>query len=215
LARGTGILNNELYVGRLIWNRRSVHQDAYRASARPRPPSVVTQEAPALRISTARSGTREGTPAARAPWSSPMTMPAFAPDGRAEPVYLCRTNQVRRLPARFSKVSNEHYGCSAGKIAHLATPHHHPPRQIEASVLSGLQDHLMQPELVTSSSSEYRGELTGSVPVAKVLMPAEGRAHARDKQIHAIIEAVQGRHADCRQEGRAHRARSAQGATRQ
>jgi hypothetical protein len=52
-ARGTGILNNELYVGRLVWNRlRYVKDpDSGRRVSRPNPPSEwVTSAVPELRI---------------------------------------------------------------------------------------------------------------------------------------------------------------------
>jgi site-specific DNA recombinase len=52
-ARGTGILNNELYVGRLVWNRlRYVKDpDTGKRVSRPNPPSDwVTADVPQLRI---------------------------------------------------------------------------------------------------------------------------------------------------------------------
>jgi hypothetical protein len=52
-ARGTGILNNELYVGRLVWNRlRYVKDpDTGKRVSRPNPPSEwVTTAVPGLRI---------------------------------------------------------------------------------------------------------------------------------------------------------------------
>ena len=52
-ARGTGILNNELYVGRLVWNRlRYVKEpDTGKRVSRPNPPSDwVTTDVPHLRI---------------------------------------------------------------------------------------------------------------------------------------------------------------------
>lgn len=52
-ARGTGVLNNELYVGRLVWNRlRYVKDpDTGKRVSRPNPPSQwVTTSVPELRI---------------------------------------------------------------------------------------------------------------------------------------------------------------------
>ncbi len=51
--RGTGTLNNELYVGRLVWNRQRFVKDPNtgRRVARPNPESEwVVQEVPELRI---------------------------------------------------------------------------------------------------------------------------------------------------------------------
>src|SRR4029453_8069213 len=52
-ARGTGVLNNELYIGRLVWNRlRYVKDpDSGKRVSRPNPPSQwVTTSVPDLRI---------------------------------------------------------------------------------------------------------------------------------------------------------------------
>ena len=52
-ARGTGILNNELYIGRLIWNRLTYVKDPGTSRRRSRPRATrerVTTAAPDLRI---------------------------------------------------------------------------------------------------------------------------------------------------------------------
>jgi DNA invertase Pin-like site-specific DNA recombinase len=51
--RGTGVLNNELYVGRLVWNRQRFEKDPStgKRQARPNPPKDwIVQEVPELRI---------------------------------------------------------------------------------------------------------------------------------------------------------------------
>ena len=51
--RGTGILNNELYIGRLVWNRLAYVKDPVtgkRRSRRNAPDAVITEEVPHLRI---------------------------------------------------------------------------------------------------------------------------------------------------------------------
>src|SRR5262245_27441962 len=52
-TRGTGILNNELYVGRLVWNRLTYLKDPTSGRRRSRlnpPEQWIVQEVPALRI---------------------------------------------------------------------------------------------------------------------------------------------------------------------
>jgi site-specific DNA recombinase len=52
-GRGTGILNNELYIGRLVWNRRRYikNPDTGRRVSRPNPPSEwILKDVPELRI---------------------------------------------------------------------------------------------------------------------------------------------------------------------
>lgn len=51
--RGTGILNKELYIGRLVWNRLRYSKDPDTGRRRSRqndPAAVLTTEVPALRI---------------------------------------------------------------------------------------------------------------------------------------------------------------------
>ncbi|WP_317851796.1 recombinase family protein, partial [Rhodobacter sp. TJ_12] len=51
--RGTGILNNDLYIGRLVWNRQHFVKDpdTGKRQARPNPPEDwITEEVPHLRI---------------------------------------------------------------------------------------------------------------------------------------------------------------------
>ncbi|WP_283234947.1 recombinase family protein [Rhodobacter capsulatus] len=51
--RGTGILNNELYVGKLVWNRQHFVKDpdSGKRQARPNPPDAwIIEDIPALRI---------------------------------------------------------------------------------------------------------------------------------------------------------------------
>jgi site-specific DNA recombinase len=53
VGRGTGILNNELYVGRLVWNRQKFEKDpdSGKRVPRPNPPSgVIVKDVPELRI---------------------------------------------------------------------------------------------------------------------------------------------------------------------
>jgi site-specific DNA recombinase len=58
-TRGTGILNNELYVGRLVWNRLTYLKDPASGRRRSRlnpQDQWIVQEVPALRIVDARRG---------------------------------------------------------------------------------------------------------------------------------------------------------------
>jgi site-specific DNA recombinase len=59
-ARGTDLLNNELYVGRLVWNRLRYVKDPETGKrvSRPNPPDqLIHQDVPSCASSTRRSGT--------------------------------------------------------------------------------------------------------------------------------------------------------------
>ena len=60
-TRGTGILNNELYVGRLVWNRLRYVKDPATGKrvSRPNPADAwIVKDVPDLRIVAGRSGTQ-------------------------------------------------------------------------------------------------------------------------------------------------------------
>ncbi len=60
----------------------------------------------------------------------------------------------------FSKVSDHHYGCSNARNRGTCSNRLTIRRDVlEASVLSGLKTHLMQPELVKEFAAEYHREL--------------------------------------------------------
>ena len=194
--RGTGLLNNELYVGKLVWNRQRFLKDpsSGKRQARMNPSDEwVTQEVPALRV------------VEDSLWSAVKARQqhvrhALTHDGagiRSErarrPVYLLSTLlKCGVCGGGFSKVSNEHYGCSAARNRGTCDNRITIRRDVlEASVLSGLKTHLMQPELVNEFIAEYHRELN------RLNAGREGD-HAQhkselarvDRQICAIIEAI-------------------------
>ena len=162
--RGTGILNNELYIGRLVWNRQHFIKDpgTGRRQARPNPEAKwIIEEVPHLRvidddlwlsvkdrqqdsrsrIVTADKGIR----------SERARRPSYLLSG----LIKCGT-----CGGGFSKISQFHYGCSTarnkGTCDNLLTVR----RDIlEATVLDGLKNQLMQPELVTAFVDEFHREV--------------------------------------------------------
>jgi hypothetical protein len=135
--RGTGILNNELYVGKLVWNRQSFIKDpaSGKRQARPNPSSEwIMHGVPELRIIDDHL------------WN----------DVKARQRHL----RCGACGGGFSKVSLHHYGCSnarnRGTCDNLLTIRRDV---LEASVLSGLRTHLMTPELAKEFAAEYHREL--------------------------------------------------------
>jgi DNA invertase Pin-like site-specific DNA recombinase len=194
--RGTGLLNNELYVGKLVWNRQRFLKDpsSGKRQARLNPSDEwVIQEVPALRV--------VDDPL----WSAVKARQqhvrhALAHDGagiRSErarrPVYLL-SNLLKCgvCGGGFSKVSNEHYGCSAARNRGTCDNRITIRRDVlEASVLSGLKTHLMQPELVKEFIAEYHRELNRLNANREGDHAQQKSELARvDRQIRAIIEAI-------------------------
>jgi site-specific DNA recombinase len=194
--RGARLLNNELYVGKLIWNRQRFLKDpaSGKRQARLNPRNEwVTQEVSALRIvdDALWSAVKARQPHVRQALTHDDA--GIRSERARRPVYLL-SNLIKCgvCGGGFSKASNEHYGCSAARNRGTCNNRITIRRDVlEASVLSGLKTHLMQPELVKEFVAEYHRELN------RLNASREG-AHAQqrdklarvDRQIRAIIEAI-------------------------
>ena len=162
--RGTGILNNELYIGRLVWNRQQFIKDPNtgRRQARPNPEGKwIIEEVPHLRIiddelwTLVKDQQRDSR-------SRVMTKDKGIRSERARrPSYLLSgLLKCGACGGGFSKISQSHYGCSTarnkGTCDNLLTMRRD---ELEATVLHGLKDQLMQPELVTAFIDEFHREV--------------------------------------------------------
>ena len=168
--RGTGILNNELYVGRLVWNRLRYSKDpdtGRRQSRANDPAAIVTIDVPELRIVSdvlweavrARQGRlshRERRPsnalnAASAPfWSKQRPKHLFSGLIRCG---VCGGG--------FSMISKSHLGCSTARnkgqtaCANRLTICRNV---LESTVLDGLRARLMDPALYQAFAAEFTAE---------------------------------------------------------
>jgi site-specific DNA recombinase len=194
--RGTGVLNNEFYVGKLVWNRQTFIKDPTTGKRQPRLNPVeewITQEVLELRIVDDRLWNE----VKRRQRDIRRTLTRDSAGIRSErarrPVYLL-SNLLKcgECGGGFSKVSLHHYGCSnarnRGTCKNLLTIRRDV---LEASVLSGLKTHLMTPELAREFAAEYQREVT------RLNALREGD-HVRrtqelvkvERQIVAIIDAI-------------------------
>ena len=162
--RGTGILNNELYIGRLVWNRQHFVKDPNtgKRQARMNPKSKwVIEEVPHLRIidqelwdrvkqrqEKTRSRVIKGAGNIR---SERARRPRYVLSG------LLRCGNCG---GGFSKISQHHYGCSTarnkGTCDNLLTIRRD---LLEAAVMEGLKDHLMHPDCVKEFVAEFHREV--------------------------------------------------------
>ena len=162
-ARGTGILNNELYVGRLVWNRlRYVKDpDSGKRVSRPNPPSEwVTTAVPALRIVEAKLWSRVK--------ARQLEMRRAASSGDPK-----RFNQARRPKYLFSGLTKcaecgggyvmywrDRLACFGARSRGTCTNRLTISRQeVEERVLVALRDKLMRRDLFEDFCREYVREL--------------------------------------------------------
>ena len=159
--RGTGVLNNEIYVGRLVWNRQSFVKDPAtgKRQARPNPESEwIVTEVPELRIidqalwdrvKTRQEG-RKIEQTDREAWE------------RRKPRFLL-TGLVKCgcCGGGFSTIGKDRFGCSnsRNKGTSVCTNRTGITRQeLEGRILSILSQQLMDPKLVKVFVAEYIAE---------------------------------------------------------
>jgi DNA invertase Pin-like site-specific DNA recombinase len=162
--RGNGILNNELYIGRLVWNRQRFIKDpdTGKRVSRLNPESEwVIQDVPELRIidddlwqrAKARQCALAYTPNDKAS-ANPM-------NARRRPKHLLAgLVKCGCCGASYTLISRHHLGCAAAKDRGTCSNRLNIRRDaLEASVLSGLRTHLMDPALFREFCAEFTREV--------------------------------------------------------
>ena len=192
--RGTGILNNELYAGRIVWNRQRYIKDpsSGKRQARLNPEHKwVTEEVPSLQIvddvlwklvrdkqlSTRRliKGNSNRTEMARRP-----------------KYLLSGLLKCGACGGGFSKVSKHHYGCSTARNKATCDNLLVIRRDtVEMLVLVGLKEHLMQPAAYQAFVDEFTHEYNAKAyqsEALKVKLKADLRR--TKSEIQKLIEAI-------------------------
>ena len=161
--RGTGILNNELYIGKLVWNRLRYMKDpdTGKRVSRPNPESEwVIQEVPELAFID------------RSLWDAVKARQASLAFDKSEKSSNPMNN--RRRPKHlfgglikcgccgggYSMISKDLMGCSTARNKGTCDNRVNIRRDaLEASILNGLRKHLMEPELFKEFCAEFTKEV--------------------------------------------------------
>lgn len=195
--RGTGILNNEIYIGRLIWNRLRYVKDPATGKRRSRlnlEKDWIIKDVPELRIVPqelweavkARQGTmtRDTRPDARRKdfWE------------QQRPRYLLSGLMKCGCGASYTKYGRNRFGCAAARDR--ATCNNHLTihvEEIEAAILTGLKEQLMDPRLFEEFAREFVTEVNRS----RSTLASERESLQREitrvtKNIDTLVEAILG-----------------------
>jgi len=166
--RGTGILNNELYMGNRVWNRQRFVKDPV-TSKRQAIPNLaeawVTNEVPELRIVDAafwdavkvrQSAVRDDIMAARA---SNASAPGNERGRRARYLFS-GVVECAECSGNYIMISQTHYGCAAARNKGTCDNRRAIGKaELEERVLSGLRNHLMAPDMVAAFIKTYHEEM--------------------------------------------------------
>ena len=195
--RGTGILNNSLYVGRPAWNRCSYMKDPRTGKrvARPNPPDKwEIAEVPHLRIIDENL------------WQQVKTRQAqvrFLIERDERGNALNRAHRRRFLLSgilvcgscggAYTIVGQDRYGCATRRSKGTCSNALLISRtEIEERVLGGLRQRMMAPELIAVFVEEFNAELRRRASVAEADYAETRRAMAKvDRKIAGIVRAIE------------------------
>ncbi|WP_322111154.1 recombinase family protein [Varunaivibrio sulfuroxidans] len=155
--RGTGILNNELYIGRLVWNRLRYIKDpetGKRVSRLNDKADWIVQDVPDLRIIDQdlwdKAKARQGALKIK------KTNDTGIWDRRRPKYLLSGLIKCGHCGGGFATISQTHMGCSTARNKGTCDNRRSIKREaLEELVLSGLQHHLMDPALCEIFAEEY------------------------------------------------------------
>ena len=157
--RGTGILNNELYLGRLVWNRQRFVKDPAtgRRQARPnRPEEWVIEDVPGLRILDDALWN-----AAKARQSASRNTAISEGISKAKRAVHLFSGLLKcgKCGSGFILLGKSYYGCAAtrnkGTCDNRLTVR---KDELENRVLTGLKEELLHPDLIAEFARVYQEE---------------------------------------------------------
>jgi site-specific DNA recombinase len=194
--RGTGVLNNELYIGKLVWNRLRYVKDPDTGKRRSRlnpEKDWITREVPELRIIP-----QELWEAVKARQSEMAR--ATRPDAKRKdfwelqrPRYLLSgLMKCGYCGASYTKYGRHRFGCAAARDRATCTNHltiH--IEDIEAAILAGLKERLMEPALFEEFAREFTAEVNRQrSALAREKETLQGELVRVTKQIDKLVEAI-------------------------
>ncbi|ABV92145.1 recombinase [Dinoroseobacter shibae DFL 12 = DSM 16493] len=193
--RGTGILNNELYIGRLVWNRQRFIKDPAtgKRQARPNPPDAwVIEDVPHLRI--VDEDLWDAVKARQLQTRNMAISDGIKKLGRARRARHLFSGMLKcgRCGGGFVQVGSQFYGCASVRNKGTCDNRLTIRREdLEARILSGLKEQLLQPDLIAEYVRAYQEEfnrLAGTV--RKERAQNARKLAAVNRQIDQIVDAI-------------------------
>ncbi|WP_282128835.1 recombinase family protein [Roseobacter litoralis] len=193
--RGTGILNNELYIGRLVWNRLRYMKDpdTGRRVSRPNPESEwVVHEVPDLRI--VDQSMWDDVKARQASLAFDTTEDSGNPmNDRRRPKHLLGgLIKCGCCGGGYSLISKDLLGCSTARNKGTCRNRMNIRRDaLEASILNGLRKHLMEPELFKESCAEFTREVNRlRIERGADLVGWQKEFERTDRELDKMVDAI-------------------------
>ncbi len=161
--RGTGILNNELYIGKLIWNRQRFIKDpdTGKRQARPNPESEwIVQDVPEMRVidDALWQAAKERQKSCQIVRSDSTTTQLW--ERRRQKYLLSGMLQCGCCGGAYTMISAAMMGCAAARNKGTCDNRLNIRRdRLEKRVLHALRHHLMDPALFAEFCAEFTREM--------------------------------------------------------
>ena len=196
-GRGTGILNNELYVGRLVWNRLTYLKDPKTGRRRSRHNSIekwIVQGVPTLRIledelwgavksrqGSIRASDRVANARATRFW-----------ERRRSRHLLSGLVRCQECGSRYASIGRDYLACSAARSSGTCSNRQSIRRSaLEGLITDGLHQRLMAPDLVQEFIRGFHKELNLQRRQEDALRDAKRRELDDVKQkLDGLIDAI-------------------------
>ncbi len=156
-SKGTGIVNNELFIGRMVWNKNRYIKDPLtdRRVSRPNPPEEwVIKDVPELRI------------IAQDLWDNAKVRqedtakPQRPEQARRPKTLLSGLIQCGCCDGGYNKMSATRYYCTSARRKGTCDNHLSiRVDELEKAAFSAVQNNLLQPELFKAFCAEYEAQM--------------------------------------------------------
>ena len=196
--RSTGILNNELYVGKLIWNRQRFVKDPASGKRQARlnaREEWITQHVPELRIIPDDLWSAVKEKQRRLQFDETPTAPSTAQqlvDQRRPRYLLSGLTRCGCCGGGFSMISAAALGCSTARNKGTCDNRTTIRRdQLETRVLDALRHHLMEPALFAEFCEEFTREMNRVRSAGRKWIEA-GQAEVRkiDRDLDMLVDMI-------------------------
>lgn len=196
--RGTGILNNEMYVGRIVWNRQRFMKDpdtGKRVSRLNPQEEWIIKEVPDLRIITDElwQATKQRQQAVKVARTTDGQEAENHFRDRRRPKYLFSgLTQCGCCGGGYTMISADLVGCATARNKGTCSNRLNIRRdRIEARVLTALRDRLMDPALFAAFCDEYTREVNRArIEARATLEAARGELERIDRELKKLIQAI-------------------------
>ena len=205
--RGTGILNNELYIGRLVWNRLRYIKDpatGKRVSRLNPEAEWIFQDVPDLRIVDQdlwdRVKARQKTIVTDHSDDTPNRL-----HERQRGKYLFSgLTKCGCCGGGYSMISSTHIGCSTARNRGTCDNRLNIRRdELEARVLNALKGHLMDPALFKEFCDEFTRQMNRRRMEARASLDvARGEAKRIDRELERLVQHIAEGHGEGRAIGK-------------